>query len=214
MNHAACTPVVHVVDDDDNFRMSIQGLLAACGHAVRGYDSAEAYLSDAPAGHGCVLLDVNMPGLSGLELQARLRAHGNGRPIIFLTGHGDIPMTVQALRAGAETVLTKPVSRNSLLEAIALALRHDLVWQEQADKERELLAAFDRLTPRELEIFERVMAGLLNKQIAYETQTAERTVKAHRSQIMHKLGTRSLPELTRLYDRYRELQARAGNPAP
>lgn len=200
---ATLLPIVHLVDDDAGFRESLGTLLQVCGLPVQAYADAEAYLSGADDGPGCLLLDVHMPALSGLQLQQRLLARGHRRPIIFLTGQGDIPMTVQALKAGAEDFLTKPVDRDVLLAAIQRAFERDALALGARRDEDELCSRFARLTPREAQVCELLAAGLLNKQIAYELDTAERTVKGHRCQVMHKLGIRSVAELSRLYDRWR-----------
>lgn len=215
--HAELAPrhgVIDLVDDDDDFRDALSGLLQAAGLAVRAHASAAAYLASAARrgaadpGPGCLLLDVHMPGVTGLELQARLAAGASRqRPIVFLTGGGDIPMTVRALKAGAEDFLTKPVDRDELLAAIARALRRDAAACAADRARAQLEARFARLTPRETQVCERVVAGLLNKQIAHELATTERTVKAHRHQVMDKIGIRSVAELTTLY---RQRQGSAG----
>lgn len=195
------TATLHLVDDDDGFRAALALLLRTLGHEVREYSSARAFLDVAPTGPGCILLDVYMPGLSGLGLQALLASRGCTLPIIFITGHGDIPMGVHAMRSGAEDFLTKPVSRGVLSQAIARALERDAreraaTATRQQDNER-----LARLSPRELQVARLLAQGLLNKQVAFELGTTERTVKAHRGSIMDKLAIRSVAELARLMDR-------------
>jgi FixJ family two-component response regulator len=177
-------------------------VLDASGYRVALYDSAEQLLAKLPAGEpGCILLDVRMPGLSGPQLQERLAELGNRVPIVFLTGHGDIPMSVQAIKAGAEDFLTKPVAREKLVAAVERALTRD-AQQRAHDSELDgLRARVSRLTPRESEVFALVVRGKLNKQIAGELGTAERTVKAHRQKVMEKCEAQSLAELVRMAER-------------
>jgi FixJ family two-component response regulator len=195
-------PTVHIVDDDAPFRTAVRRVLDASGYRVALYDSAEQLLANLPAGEaGCILLDVRMPGLSGPQLQERLAELGNRVPIVFLTGHGDIPMSVQAIKAGAEDFLTKPVAREKLVAAVERALARD-VQQRARDGELEALRTrVSRLTPRENEVFTLVVRGKLNKQIAGELGTAERTVKAHRQKVMEKCEAQSLAELVRMAER-------------
>ena len=195
-------PTVHIVDDDAPFRTAIRRVLEASGYRVALFDSAEQLLAELAAGEpGCILLDVRMPGLSGPQLQERLAALGNRLPIVFLTGHGDIPMSVQAIKAGAEDFLTKPVAREKLVASVERALARD-AQQRAHDGELETLRVrVSRLTPRESEVFALVVRGKLNKQIAGELGTAERTVKAHRQKVMEKCEARSLAELVRMAER-------------
>lgn len=195
--------LVHVVDDDASFLTSIGRVLKASGYEVAAYPSAVDLLARVPDGTraGCILLDVQLPGLSGPELQARLTAAGCALPIVFLTGHGDIPTSVRAIKAGAEDFLTKPVPAERLLDAIERAIgsfRAASRQQESAAASRALAAT---LTPRERQVFERVARGLLNKQIAQELGTSERTIKAHRQRVMEKMGARSLAELVVMAER-------------
>jgi FixJ family two-component response regulator len=191
-------PVVHVVDDDDSFRTAVTRLLQAAGFEVRAYSSAGDFLiarsRDAP---GCLLLDVNMPGPSGLDLQAALTDHGVDLPIVFLTGHGDVPMSVRAMKAGAVDFLTKPVEREALFEVVREALARGAGAREAGSRLRELRARHASLTPREREVFAGVVAGKLNKQIAADIGAAERTVKAHRAQVLTKMGAGSVADLVR-----------------
>jgi len=189
-------PVVHIVDDDASFRLATARLLQASGCHVAIYESATQLLEKPPsAGPGCILLDIQMPGLDGLQLQDRLGEMGNMLPIVFVTGCGDIPMSVRAIKAGAEEFLCKPVSKERLLQAIGIAFAR----YEEASTKREQLAGlracFSELTPREREVFESVIRGKLNKQIAFELGTSTRTIKAHRHAVMDKLRASSLAEL-------------------
>ena len=192
-------PVIHVVDDDASFRRAVVRLLRAAGYETRGYGSAAELLAAKPGqGPGCVVLDVRMPGASGLELQQALAGTEEPLPIIFLTGHGDVPASVQAMKAGAVDFLTKPVERGLLLPAVQNALARDAQARATRARTRELLARYAALTPREAEVFGRVVLGKLNKHIAAELGVAERTVKAHRAQVMEKMRVESLAELVRL----------------
>jgi FixJ family two-component response regulator len=193
---------VHIVDDDPSFRASTGRLLQACGYAVALYESGEALLAQLPkdAGASCILLDIRIPALSGPELQARLNEMGSRLPIVFLTGHGDISTAVQVIKAGAEDLLTKPVAKDTLLDAIERAIARGRVRQEADDKLEGLRRLVSGLTPRERQVFERVARGL-NKQIAYELGTTERTIKAHRHNLMEKLGVGSLAELVLIAER-------------
>lgn len=190
------SPTIHVVDDDAAFRTAMSRLLGACGYRVAVYESA-AQLLAAPTSSepGCILLDVQMSGLSGPQLQDRLIAQGNRLPIVFLTGHGDIPTSVQAIKAGAEDFLTKPVAKDKLLAVLARALAQDTARRAEHHQRDELRARLARLTPRENEVLALVVRGRLNKQIAGDLGMAERTVKAHRQRVMQKCEAKSLAEL-------------------
>lgn len=194
------TPVVHMVDDDERLRTALARLLRTLGHVVAEYESAEAFLAAAPQGPGCLVLDVRMPQLSGLELQAEMAHRGLAFPIVFLTGHGDIAMSVQALRAGAEDFLTKPVSRAALTVAIERAMQRDARQRGEAAAKADRAQRLVRLSPREREVAQLLIQGQLNKQVAAALGTTERTIKAHRASIMEKLGMRRLAELVRLWD--------------
>ena len=191
------SPAVHLVDDDEALRTALSRLLRAAGHEVRVYASAAEFLMARHGSmRGCLLLDVRMPGgPTGLELHHALVRQGEMLPVVFLTGHGDIPMSVQAVKSGAFDFLTKPVRRDDLLKTVAAALEADETsWQSGAQR-RDLLRREASLTPTEREVFRRVVAGEPNKMIAVELGCAERTVKAHRSQVMCKMAAASLPEL-------------------
>jgi len=195
-------PMIHVIDDDDSFRTAITRLLKAAGYEVRGYADCGDFLLASPVnGPGCLLLDVRMPGPSGLELQEALNRRGNTLPIIFLTGHGDIPMSVRAIRAGAIDFLTKPVQREELLSAIRSALDVDARTRTLQQQVTSLQTRFGTLTPRERSVFALVILGRLNKQIAAELGIAERTVKVHRAQVMAKMRVESVADLVRVAGR-------------
>ena len=190
-------PVVHVVDDDDSFRTAVSRLLKAAGYQTMQHRSAGDFLLNSPreGGPGCVLLDLSMPGPSGLDLQDTLAKRGVGLPVIFLTAHGDIRQSVRAMRQGAVDFLTKPVERRELLAAIEAALERQSVQGADASRRREVARRHERLTPREKEVFELVVAGRMNKQIGATLGVSERTVKAHRAQIMEKMEVDSVAEL-------------------
>lgn len=194
---------VHVVDDDDSFRSAMERRLKLAGYQVATYPSAQQLLELLPDERepGCILLDVQIPGLSGPELQGRLIELGSTLPIVFLTGHADTPTTVRTIKAGAEDFLTKPVTSELLLGAIERALaRHSAVRGER-NRLGEMRALAEALTPRERQVFLLVVRGKLNKQIAHELGTTERTIKAHRHQVMEKMRVRSLAELVALAER-------------
>jgi FixJ family two-component response regulator len=199
-------PLIHVVDDDESLRTALLRLLDAAGFKARGYASVGDFLLQPPPdGPGCVLLDVRMPGPSGLDLQAALLRQGNPLPVVFLTGHADVAATVQAMKAGAVDFLTKPVQREVLFEALRRALARDAAERAASAEAEQLRAAFATLTPREQAVFDRVVAGQLNKQIADALGIAERTVKMQRAQLMAKLGASSAAELGRLAERLQHL---------
>ncbi|MFL6591340.1 MAG: response regulator transcription factor [Luteimonas sp.] len=192
----AMAPVVHVIDDDVSVRESLNRLLGAAGFEVRLYDSAGEFLLCKPGdGPGCLLLDIRMPGPSGLDLQRALLQRGESLPVIFLTGFGDIAMSVLAIKRGAVDFLTKPFERGALLAAVNSALERDAIRRERDRGRAELLRDFTALTPRERQVFTLVAVGRLNKQIASSLNTCERTVKAHRAHVMEKLHVRSVAEL-------------------
>ena len=196
------TAVIHVVDDDPSFRTAIARVLSASGFQVALYESAQKLLDAPPSGGaGCILLDVQMSGLSGPQLQERLVECGNVLPIIFLTGHGDIPTSVRTMKAGAQDFLIKPVARDQLLETIRHALDRYEQLHAQNLRVDALRSRVGRLTWRERQVFELVVRGWLNKQIAHELGTSERTIKAHRRKVMEKCEVRSLAELVVIAER-------------
>lgn len=189
--------LVYVVDDDTSFRTAIERRLRIAGYDVETYSSAQLLLDRVPAaeGPGCILLDVQMPGLSGLELQSRLIELGSSLPIVFVTGHADTPTTVRAIKAGAEDFLTKPASSEQLIDAIERALARYEAQRSQRNKLDSIFSHLARLTPRERQVFDLIVRGKINKQIATELGTTERTVKAHRHEVMEKMQVHSLAEL-------------------
>ena len=189
--------VIHVVDDDRSFRAAISRLLQKVGYEVTAYESARQLLEQLPddSRPSCILLDVQIPGLTGPQLQDRLAERGFTLPIIFLTGHGDIPTSVQAVKAGAEDFLTKPVTEKKLFAAIERAVARHQATREQRDRLSALRTLVATLTPREREVFDLVVQGKMNKQIAHEIGATERTVKAHRHKVMEKMRVQSLAEL-------------------
>jgi RNA polymerase sigma factor (sigma-70 family) len=191
------------VDDDASFRTAIERRLKLAGYEVVTYSSAQGLLDNLPAADepGCILLDVQIPGLSGPELQARLVERGSMLPIVFLTGHADTATTVRAIKAGAEDFLTKPVSSEQLIDAIERALTRQEAFRGQQSKLDSLRALVTSLTPRERQVFDLIVRGKINKQIAYELGTTERTVKAHRHQVMEKMQVPSFAELVSIAER-------------
>lgn len=196
------TPAVHVVDDDASMRTSLRRLLSGAGHRVTTYASAEDLLEVAgPSLAGCILLDLRLPGASGLELQEALASRGCHPPIVFLTAHGDVAAGVRAMKHGAIDFLEKPVGADELLAAVQAALDRDATTRRQREELTELSSRVARLTERERDVWLRVALGQLNKQIAYELGIVERTVKLHRANAMRKLGAHSTADLVRLAER-------------
>src|SRR5215468_7108759 len=193
---------VFIVDDDEAILRALSRLLGACGYDVKAFSSSEAFLAESdPAIPGCVILDVLMPGLDGLRLQAALNDSGIERPVIFITGYGDIPMSVQAMKAGAVDFLTKPINDEVLLAAIAVAAEREGRTRQKRIELGDMRASLARLTARETEVLGHVIAGRLNKQIAGDLGTVEKTIKVHRGRIMQKLGVRTIVDLVRLTER-------------
>ena len=194
-------PSVLIIDDDPEFRDSVARLLRTVGLHTRQFSSVHDFLkADPPEGPTCLVLDVRMPGRSGLELQRDLAAANRQVPIIFITAHADVPMTVQAMKRGAMEFLTKPFRDQDLLDAVEAGLARDRARQESERALAMLRERFDSLSPREREIMLHVVAGRLNKQIANDIGIAESTVKVHRTHLMRKMKARSLPELSRMAD--------------
>jgi FixJ family two-component response regulator len=201
MGAVAMPAVIHIVDDDASFQKSLAQLLQALGYEVVRYASAEQLLETPPdARLGCILLDVRMPGLSGPDLQDRLTQLGSSLPIIFLSGHGTVQTSVRVIKAGAEDFLLKPIAKKELLNAIGRALDRCRAALAQRERMAALQARLARLTPRERKVFALVARGQINKQIAFALGTTERTIKAHRQKVMHKLNAQSLLELAAIAD--------------
>jgi len=202
--HKPLTPTVFVVDDDASLREALSSLVRSIGLSVETFSSAKDFLrhkrSEAPA---CVVLDVRLPGLSGMEVQRELTAADNQIPIIFITGHGDIPMSVRAMKAGAVEFLTKPFRDQDLLDAIQQAIERDTAAFQQRARTAELRARYELLTSREREVMRFVVQGLLNKNIAGELGTSEITVKIQRGQVMQKMQAESVPDLVRISEKLR-----------
>ena len=200
--------IIHVVDDDNSQRTALLRLLGAAGYEVRGYSSSGDFLlHTVPDRHGCIILDVRMPGPSGLDLQEALEGVGVTLPIVFLTGHANVDAAVRAMKGGAVDFLSKPVEKDALFEAVGRALARDATRRANLVEVADLRQRFESLTPREREVLDRIVAGRLNKQIADELGIAERTVKAERAQVMAKLGANSAAELGVLAERLRLLSS-------
>jgi FixJ family two-component response regulator len=198
----ATKPTVVVIDDDEAVREALGSLIRSVGFQAKLLASAGEFLkSGRPDGPSCLVLDVRLPGQSGFDLQRELATMKNPLPTIFITGHGDIPMSVRAMKGGAIEFLTKPFRDQDLLDAIQLGLERDRSWLEEEKVEAGLRARFETLTPREREVMVRVAAGRLNKQIAFDMGISEVTAKVHRGQVMRKMKASSLPELARMADK-------------
>ena len=207
-------PKIFVVDDDQSVRRSVVRLLKTAGLRVEGFASAEAFLErEPPNGPACLVLDVRMSGLSGIELQRRLMAEGRALAIVFITGHGDVPMSVEAMKAGAVDFLLKPFDDEALLAAVARAVARD---RDRLREQRELAglrARYDRLTPRQQQVFAWVVTGLLNKQIAAQLGTGEKNIKVHRARVMTTMQAGSLADLVRQAERLELRPARMLSPS-
>jgi FixJ family two-component response regulator len=197
-------PTVVVIDDDASVRRVLTKLLNSVGLQVDAFDSAAAFLdSNSQDAAACLILDIRLPGLSGLDLQAELAGEDIHVPIIFITGHADVPMTVKAMKAGAVDFLTKPFRDQDLLDAVSTALERDRKRRAEEEKASSLLSRFQALKPREQEVMRHVTAGLMNKQIAHEMGLKEITVKIHRGNLMRKMGAKSLADLVKMSEALR-----------
>jgi FixJ family two-component response regulator len=192
------TAVVHLVEDDESSRRASRRVLESAGHTVRAYASPAEFLAAPPDGPGCLVLDLRLPGQSGLELQAHLTRADNPLPIVFVTGHGDIPSSVRAMQHGAIDFLTKPVDAQALLDAVSRALARDSEARRVRGRQRDARARYERLTSREREVFAHLISGQLNKQIGFDLGITERTVKVHRHQVLDKMEADSVADLVRL----------------
>jgi FixJ family two-component response regulator len=192
-------PIIHVVDDDEPMATAMARLVRAAGFSARTYKSAAALLAvPAPLPPGCIILDVRMPDLSGLDMQKAIAAREDRLPIIFLTGHAEVPDSVRAIQRGAVDFLTKPVEAPVLLDAVMRALAQDAAERAERERQRALKALYDQLTAREREVFAHLITGQLNKQVAADLEISERTIKLHRARIFEKLRVSSIAGLTRL----------------
>lgn len=195
------TPLVHVLDDDESMRLAVSSLLRSVGLGVAVHESVPAFLSarrpDVP---GCIVLDVRLPGVSGLDFQKQLGGLGIDLPVVLMTGHGDIPMSVQGMKAGAVDFLAKPFRDQDMLDAVSAAIERDRTQRAQRRDMQDTRSRYDALSPRERQVMALVTQGLMNKQIAGELGISEITVKIHRGAAMRKMGARTLPELVRMAD--------------
>jgi FixJ family two-component response regulator len=191
-------PVVYIVDDDVSMRESLVDLFRSVSMEAVAFADTASFLAAARPGAGCILLDVRLPDLNGLELQAHLNAKGNKMPIIFMTGYGDIPMSVKAIKAGASDFLTKPFGEQELLDAVNVALERDAEIRKGDTALEAAATLYETLTAREQEVMQLVVRGLMNKQIAFELGITEVTVKLHRGNVMRKMDVRSLADLVRI----------------
>jgi len=199
---AVAPATIFVVDDDPSVRKSLTRVVMSAGYAVEGFASAREFLAREPyVGPSCVVLDVRMPGLTGLDLQETLASSGHRMPIVFITGHGDISMSVKAMKRGAVDFLTKPFDVENLLDAIERAVKKDIADLSEEGRTAEVVERVKQLTARETEVFALVVTGMLNKQIAGQLGIAEKTVKVHRARVMEKMRAGSVAELVRLADR-------------
>jgi two-component system response regulator FixJ len=191
--------IIYVVDDDDTFRKSLQWLLESVGLAVRTFATAAEFLDGyVPGSPGCLVLDIRMPGMSGLQLQDQLASRGIGMPVIFLTGHGDVPMAVAAVKKGAVDFIQKPYNDQQLLDLVNSALKRDIELREEEARSRQVAGLVASMTPREREVMDAVVSGKSNKMIAEELGVSIKTVEAHRARVMEKMGAESLAHLVHL----------------
>lgn len=195
---------IHIVDDDAGLRLALDGLFRSVGYRTRLFGSAAAFIaSDAPGSAGCLVLDVRLPDISGLDFQRQLTDAGIAMPVILMTGHGDIPMSVRGMKAGAIDFLPKPFRDQDMLDAVAAALERDLAQRAERQGSADLHARFDTLSPRERQVVALVTNGLMNKQVAHRLELSEITVKIHRGNAMRKMGAKSLADLVKMAEMLR-----------
>jgi RNA polymerase sigma factor (sigma-70 family) len=206
------TPVettVFVVDDDTSVRTALKRLIKSLGFQVETFDSAQAFLKHGPHdGPACLILDVRMPGMGGIELQVQLTRTGVHMPIIFITGHGNIPMSVKAIKAGAVDFIEKPFEDQQLVDAINIAIKKNRTFRTEQAEIKELQRCVDSLTPREHEVLILVVSGMLNKQIAFDLGMSEKTVKVHRARVMDKMKAKSLADLVRMAEKADKIKSK------
>lgn len=194
-------PIVHIVDDDESLRRALESLFRSVGLAARGYGSVQDFLAAGPGeSPGCIVLDVRLPGISGLDFQDRLDELGIALPAILMTGHGDIPMSVRAMKGGAIDFLAKPFRDQDMLDSVAVAIERDRVRRDGEQVGAALRTRYGTLSPRERQVMALVAAGRMNKQVAFELDLSEITVKIHRGAAMRKMGARTLADLVRMAD--------------
>jgi len=202
-------PTVFVVDDDTSVRTALKRLIQSLGFQVETFDSAQAFLKYGPHdGPACLVLDVRMPGMSGIELQQQLTRIGLGMPIVFITGHGNIPMSVKAMKAGAVDFIEKPFEDQKLIDAINTAIKKNKTFRTEQAEIKDLQRRVDSLTPREHEVFILVVSGMLNKQIAFDLGMSEKTVKVHRARVMDKMKAKSLADLVRMAEKAGQFESK------
>ena len=197
---------IFVVDDDTSVRTALKRLIKSLGFKVETFDSPQAFLKHGPHdGPACLVLDIRMPEMSGIELQEKLTNTGLGMPIIFITGHGNIPMSVKAMKAGAVDFIEKPFEDQNLIDAINVAIKKNMKFRTEQAEIKDLQQRVDSLTPREHEVFILVVSGMLNKQIAFDLGMSEKTVKVHRARVMQKMKAESLADLVRMAERVKQI---------
>ncbi len=206
-------PVIYIVDDDISIREALLDLFSSMQFEAEAFGSPNEFVAQADLTRaGCIVLDVRLPGVSGIEFQTQLERAGNQLPIVFMTGHGDISMGVQAMKAGAVDFLTKPFREQDLLDAVSAAISRDCVRRQELQRHQEVMGRFETLTQREREVLEDVVAGLMNKQIAFKLGISEITVKLHRGNVMRKMEAKSIADLVRMVEQANELLNRKSQP--
>jgi FixJ family two-component response regulator len=195
---APASATVHLVEDDESSRLASSRLLRSAGYDVRSYATADEFLAQPPSAAGCLVLDLELPDASGLDVQERLSTTDNPLPIVFLTGYGDVPKSVRAMKAGAVDFLTKPVDASVLLDAVSRAIARDMGNRAIRTRQGEARVRYNRLTPREREVFAHLISGQLNKQVGYDLGISERTTKIHRRQVLEKMEADSIADLVRM----------------